>query len=206
MNRLTRKMRLALTALTRKERRVKSKRWGMRRPVVSVSGAVLGAGLVVGYVLGLVSFSETARATPGVGVTSTVLAQGTLDAFDLKIKTDGKTDDKTDDWETEIRTKGASDLYVLENRVAPGGTFGWHSHPGPSMVIVKSGTATLYMGDDPACTPQVLPAGSGFVDSGGDAHVVRNEGSEELVVIVTSLVPKGATRRIDQPSPGNCPF
>src|SRR5687767_7372849 len=40
MNRLTRKMRLALTALSLVERRVKSKRWGMRRPVVSVSSAV----------------------------------------------------------------------------------------------------------------------------------------------------------------------
>ena len=207
MNRLTRKMRLTLTALTLTERRGKSKRWGMRRPVFSVSGAVLGAGLVVGYVLGLVSFSETARATPAEKVTSTLLAQATLDdAIDIKIKTDGKTDDKTDDWEAELRTKGASDLRVQEHRVAPGGSFGWHSHPGPSLVIVKSGTLTFYRGDDPNCTPQVVPAGSSFVDSGGDVHVARNEGSEELVVIVTSLVPVGAAGRIDEPKPGNCPF
>jgi quercetin dioxygenase-like cupin family protein len=192
-------MRLALTALTRKERRVTSKGWVMRRPVVSVSGAALVAGLFVVGVLGLVRVPKTARATPAVGVTSTVLAQGRLDAIDT-----GKI--KTGDWEAEIRTKGASDLHVLENRFEPGGTVGWHSHPGPSMVIVKSGTATLYMGHDPTCTPHVVPAGSGFVDMGGDVHVVRNEGSVELVVIVTSLVPAGAVRRIDQPKPGNCPF
>jgi len=73
-------------------------------------------------------------------------------------------------------------------------------------VVVKSGALTLYHTDDPTCTPQTVPAGSGFVDDGGDVHLVRNEGSVETVVYVTSLVPKGAARRIDGPSPGNCPF
>ena len=36
--------------------------------------------------------------------------------------------------------------------------------------------------------------------------MVRNEGTVETVVYVTSLVPKGAARRIDETSPGNCPF
>jgi quercetin dioxygenase-like cupin family protein len=205
MNRLTRKMRLALTAHTPMERREKPKRWTMRRPVVAVSGATLGAGLFVGYLCGLVSFSETARATPAAGVTSMVLAQGRLPEIHTNIKTDVKTGDKTDTWEAELRTKGASDLMVLENRVEPGGTYGWHKHPGPSLVIIKSGTATMYMGHDPSCTPLVLPAGSSFVDSGNDVHMVRNEGSEELVQLVTSIIPAGATRRIDQPDPGHCP-
>jgi hypothetical protein len=73
-------------------------------------------------------------------------------------------------------------------------------------VIVKSGTATFYLGDDPTCTPHVVPAGSRFVDQGGDVHVVRNEGSVDLVTVVASLIPAGAARRIDEPSPGNCPF
>jgi hypothetical protein len=57
-----------------------------------------------------------------------------------------------------------SDFHVLQNTIVPGGTFGWHSHPGPSLVIVKSGTATFYHADDPTCTPHVVPTGSGFVD------------------------------------------
>jgi hypothetical protein len=73
-------------------------------------------------------------------------------------------------------------------------------------VLVKAGALTLYRGDDPTCTPQVVSAGSGFVDDGGDVHIVRNEGTVDAVVYVVSLVPKGAPRRIDQPSPGNCPF
>lgn len=151
-------------------------------------------------IVGMAAFAAgTALATPVSGVTSTLFAVGQFDEIDTKSKAAG-------DWEAEIETKGLSDLHVLENRIAPGGTFGWHSHPGPSFVVVKTGALTLYRGDDPDCTPQVFAAGSGFVDEGGDVHLVRNEGSIETVVYVTSLVPRGAARRIDKPSPGNCPF
>ena len=93
---------------------------------------------------------------------------------------------------------------MLQNTIVPGGTFGWHSHPGPSLVIVKSGTATFYMADDPTCSPHVVHAGSGFVDDGHDTHVVRNEGSVDLVTVVVSLVPAGFQRRIDEPAPAGC--
>ena len=72
-------------------------------------------------------------------------------------------------------------------------------------MIVKAGTATFYKGDDPTCTPSVVPAGSGFVDNGHDTHVVRNEGSVDLVTVVVSFVPAGFARRIDEPAPANCP-
>ena len=157
-----------------------------------IGGAALLAGLAVLVIV------ATALATPGTGVTSTVFAVGTFDEIHAKTL--------SSKWQARIDTKGATDVHILENRIVPGGTFGWHSHPGPSIVVVKSGALTLYRGDDPACTPHVVPAGSGFVDDGGDVHVVRNEGSVDAVVYVTSLVPKGAARRIDEPSPGNCPF
>lgn len=150
-------------------------------------------------IVGVAAYAAgTALATPPSGVTSTLFAVGQFDEIDTKTL--------SSKWQARIDTKGQSDLHVLENRIAPGGTFGWHSHPGPSFVIVKTGALTLYRGDDPDCTPQVFAAGSGFVDEGGDVHLVRNEGSIETVVYVTSLVPAGASRRIDEPSPGNCPF
>jgi len=164
----------------------------MRAMAVS-SSVMLAAALVV-----LAVATTPAAATPATGVTSLAIAQGSFLDIDTKVK--------TGDWKADLLTKGASDLFVLQNTIQPGGSFGWHSHPGPSLVIVKSGTATLYFGADPSCTPHVVTAGNGFVDSGGDVHVVRNEGSEALVTIVTSLVPQGATRRIDQPDPGNCGF
>lgn len=156
----------------------------------------IGAGFLAGLVVFAVA--AVALATPGSGVTSTVFAVGSFDELEAKTI--------TSDWQARISTKGATDVHILENRIVPGGTFGWHSHPGPSIVVVKSGALTLYRGDDPTCTGQVVPAGSGFVDDGGDVHVVRNEGSVDAVVYVTSLVPHGATRRIDEPSPGSCPF
>jgi quercetin dioxygenase-like cupin family protein len=149
-------------------------------------------------VLGVAMIGGVALATAPSGVTSTVFAIGTFDGMDAKTIARG--------WQARVDVKGATDLHVLENRIIPGGSFGWHSHPGPSLVIVKSGALTLYDGDDPTCTPKVIPAGSGFVDDGGHVHLVRNEGSVDTVVYVTSLVPQGATRRIDQPAPGNCPF
>jgi len=142
--------------------------------------------------------AASAQATPGVGVTSTVFAVGAFDEIHAKTL--------SSDWQARIDTKGATDVHILENRIVPGGTFGWHSHPGPSIVVVKAGALTLYHGDDPTCTPHVVAAGSGFVDDGGDVHVVRNEGTVDAVVYVTSLVPKGAPRRIDEPSPGFCSF
>ena len=157
-----------------------------------VRGAALLAGLVV-FAVG-----ATALASPIIGVQGTNLGVATFQSLEAKTL--------TADWQARIDTKGATDVYMVENKIAPGGTFGWHSHPGPSIVVVKSGELTLYRGDDPTCTPTVVPAGSGFVDDGGDVHLVRNEGTVETIVYVTSLVPKGAARRIDEPSPGNCPF
>ena len=148
-----------------------------------------------------------ALATPPSGVTTVAIADGTFfDDIYAFAKTDIDPSPATDFWKALINTKHASDLHVLQNTVIPGETFGWHSHPGPSLVIVVSGAATEYEGDDPTCTPHVHPAGSTFVDSGeASGHLVRNEGSVNLVVVVVRLVPEGAGQRIDLPNPGYCP-
>jgi quercetin dioxygenase-like cupin family protein len=161
----------------------------MRTPIK----LALGAAIVL-----IVASVGTVLATSGSGVTSTTLAISHFDGLHAKTT--------SSDWQARIDVKGATDVQVLKNVVAPGGTFGWHSHPGPSIVVVQSGTLWLYDGDDPTCTPRIVTAGSGFVDDGGDTHVVRNEGDVETVVYVTSFVPQGAARRIDEPNPGVCPF
>jgi quercetin dioxygenase-like cupin family protein len=154
--------------------------------------------LLLAALVGASMYAGTVLATPGAGVGSTLLAQGQLEEIDADVRT-GK-------WRVAIRTKGLSDVHILENRVAPGGTFGWHSHPGPSFVTVKAGTLSFYRGDDPTCTPQTYTPGMSFVDPGGSTHVARNEGTTEVVLMVASLVPAGATRRIDEPAPGTCGF
>jgi quercetin dioxygenase-like cupin family protein len=160
--------------------------------------------LLVG-VFGATVYGGTVLATPSSGVTPTVFGIGRFDDIDATTKTDIAPGERTDFWQARISTKGATDVHVLQNTIVPGGTFGWHSHPGPSLVIVKSGTATFYEADDPTCSPHVVQAGSGFVDNGHDTHVVRNEGSVDLVTVVVSLVPAGFQRRIDEPAPANCP-
>jgi quercetin dioxygenase-like cupin family protein len=176
----------------------------MRQLTVPRSRSVAAVALVV--LAGLVVYVSGALATPPSGVVGASIAKGRFNDINVSAKTDVDPGTRTDFWQARIDTKGSSDLEVLQNTIAPGGNFGWHSHPGPSLVIVKSGTATLYFGADPNCTPHVFTAGSGFVDPGGDVHIVRNEGSVDLVAVVSSLIPAGATRRIDEPNPGNCPF
>ena len=106
----------------------------------------------------------------------------------------------------QIKTKGDVDVWIVTNTVSPGAHSGWHTHPGPSLVTVQSGTATYYEGDDPNCAPQRVRKGEGFVDEGGGhVHLVRNEGAEDLVLIATQILPVGAPRRIDAPAPLHCP-
>jgi quercetin dioxygenase-like cupin family protein len=151
----------------------------------------LSAGLLAGAVAGI------ALATTPSGVTVAPLAP-VAQVDQIKAKA------KIGDWEAKIKTKGVSDLHFVQVTIQPGGTLGWHSHPGLSFVIVKSGTATFYDGDDPSCTPHVIQAGSSAFEPAGHVHIVRNEGSVPLVNVVMQLVPTGAPRLISEPSPGNC--
>ena len=161
---------------------------------------------IVGFAM---SITPHARATPQVGVSSLTLAQGAFEDIDVNAKTDINDGVATYYWKAMISTKGASHLFVVQNTVIPGGTFGWHSHTGPSLVIVVSGTATEYEGNDPTCTPHLHPAGSTFVDAGeASGHLVRNDSiTDNLVVIVVRLIPEALvpTQRIDLPDPGYCP-
>ena len=83
---------------------------------------------------------------------------------------------KTDEWKLQIDTKGPSTLAVSENKVAPGGDFGWHSHPGPSLVIVKSGTSTFYVATIPTARPRCTH-GDAYVDPGGVVHIAATRGT-----------------------------
>jgi quercetin dioxygenase-like cupin family protein len=167
---------------------------------------IVAAVAVVGALVAAALLMLPARATPPSGVTTSIIGVGRFAKIDARAKTDVHPGKPTRFWKARIKTRRSSDLHVLQNTIAPGGSFGWHSHPGPSLVIVKSGTATFYLARDPKCRPHVVHAGSGFVDQGHDVHVVRNEGSVDLVTVVVSLVPAGFDRRIDEPNPGNCPF
>ena len=163
-----------------------------RRVALLVAGAV---GIAAVY-------AATVLATPSSGFTATTLAKGRFGEIDVKNYTL-----PADFWQARLKTQGESDLYVQSNVWVPGGTTGWHTHPGHSLIIVTAGTVTTYEGDDPGCTPHVYTPGMGFVDpGGGHVHLIRNEGTVEARTVAVQLVAADAVRRIDAPAPGNCPF
>ena len=155
-------------------------------------------------IAGAAVYGGTVWATPPSGVVTTIIAVGRFDDIDAKVKTDIDPSHHKDFWKARITTKGLSDFHVLQNTIAPGGTFGWHSHPGPSLVIVQSGTLSAYHA--PECTPEdfgpTSTLGSTFVDEGHDLHMVRNNSTTDVAdVYVVSFVPAGFARRIDEPNP-----
>jgi quercetin dioxygenase-like cupin family protein len=132
-----------------------------------------------------------AGATPGSGASGTILARGV--AAD-KVKS---------------HSHGPYDVVVQQITIAPGGHTGWHTHPGNAVAVVKSGTLTVYDGDDPSCTGRPFPAGQVYLDPGrGHVHLGRNESATTpLEIVVTYLdVQVGGGVRQDAADPGNCPF
>jgi hypothetical protein len=156
--------------------------------------------------MGVAVYGGIASATPPAGVSnppwSPVIGRF-ASGIDATAKTNINPGSETDRWKVRIQAKGATDVHILENIIRPGGTFGWHSHPGPSLVIVRSGTLSAYHAPD--CTPQDFgpssPLGSTFIDQGHDLHMVRNNGTVDADVYVVSFVPAGSPRRIDEPNP-----
>jgi quercetin dioxygenase-like cupin family protein len=143
-----------------------------------------------------------ALATPGVGAVGEVLARGTLsDTYGAKMKVI-----------VGLINSGlfrSTDIAVQKVTIAPGGHTGWHTHPGPAVVVVKTGTLTFYDAHDPRCRPIQYPAGTAFVDQGvGHVHIARNEGSTPVELWVTYFVPgaAGGSFRNDAADPGHCPF
>lgn len=153
-------------------------------------------------------FARKAKATASNLFVSTTLSLGRFSDIDVGNGVEPPNYAKTGKvWFSVQKTKALSDLYVQSNVWQPGGTTGWHTHPGHSLITVVSGTVTEYEGDDPNCTPHVYTVGQGFLDAGGKhTHIIRNEGTVEASTIAVQLIPADAVRRIDADDPGNCHF
>ena len=149
------------------------------------------------------TLAGVALATPASGAIGTILVRaGFQEAVDLKFKVqEGKSQEV-------IHVTDAQDTVMQQIVIAPGGTTGWHSHPGPAVALVKSGELTVYSSEDATCTGHTFVAGQGFVDSGqGHVHNARNLGNTPTEVWVTYFdVPPDESVRIDAPDPGICNF
>ena len=158
--------------------------------------------------LGVIGYMATAHATPAAGFVGTTFAAGRFGDIEASnIQVAAPLMPVVAPWMSVQQTKGLSDVYVQTNVWQPGGTTGWHTHPGHSLIIVTAGTVTAYEGDDPSCTPHSYTVGQGFVDEGGNhIHNIRNEGLIEARTVAVQVIPANAMRRIDKAASPNCPF
>ncbi len=159
------------------------------RPAIALATAIV---LLAGV-------AAVALASPPSGVTPTVLARGTYDAFKVRSYPHGPGDFKAE-------SKAPTDIVVRQHVYAPGSSTGWHTHPGPVFITVVEGEVTFYERDDPTCTPLVVKAGQGYVDT-GEGHIGRNESDQPARDVTVIIAPVGGTFRseLDAPSP-SCDF
>ena len=132
-------------------------------------------------VLLAVAGTALAHHAPG-GLTVVVLARGTL-AEKVKVNVG----------DVKIKTKDAVDVVTLEATFARGGgSAGWHVHPGPGFVNVRSGEISVWNED---CEKTVYGAGETFFEAGPkSSNLVKNEDPDtDAVVVGTFIVPVGAT-------------
>jgi hypothetical protein len=138
-------------------------------------------------------------ASPPVGVTPTLIGRGTYKAFKVK-------SDKWAPFEFEAEAKPAVDMVVRTHDYAVGGSTGWHTHPGPVFITVLEGEVTFYEFDDPSCTPHLVRAGEGYVDT-GHGHIGVNESGAPAKDVTVIIAPVGGGFRGELPQPGPyCPF
>lgn len=163
-----------------------------RRKVRMALAIALGTGFVV--------LVGAALATPGVGILAApVHARGTLAEDQIINSKSG----------VHLKTKGSVDVATQQIVIAGGGSTGWHSHPGPVLVTVKSGALRLIYANDTSCQGAVYEAGDSFIDRGDEVtHIARNvSASENVELWATYFVPgdPGTGFRIDvTPAPSDC--
>jgi hypothetical protein len=133
-------------------------------------------------------------ASPPSGVTPTILARGTYDAFKVKSSPHSPVDFKA-------KAKRPIDVVVRRHDYAVGSTTGWHTHPGPLFITVTVGQLTYYERDDKTCTGHVVSAGQGFVDN-GRGHIVRNESGQPAQDVSVIIAPVGGAFRGELDAPG----
>ncbi|MGY1601500.1 hypothetical protein [Geodermatophilus sp. SYSU D00815] len=95
----------------------------------------------------------------------------------------------------DLRGEQPTDVAVVRATLAPQSSLPWHEHPGPSMVVVQSGTLRLVQpvhGGGHGCTEETFGPGTAFVHR-AEAHAFANDRPEPVVFYITYFVPEGAS-------------
>ena len=167
----------------------------VKRRLTSAALIAAGIALLVG----------TAVATPGSGATATVVARAAFaDHVDFKLSIRDNRPGRDN-----IHVRNAADTVMQQIQFGPDAVSGWHSHPGPAIILIKSGQLTFYSEDDGTCTGRTFSAGQAFIEPPGLVHFAHNPSLTEIAevgVTYFDVSPELASPRIDEPAPGNCPF
>jgi quercetin dioxygenase-like cupin family protein len=143
-------------------------------------------------VIGAVFLSSNAvTATAPVGFTAKVLAKGTL-ARPAEMKALG----------IQFSTERSTDVYVQQVDFAPGGSSGWHEHPGLVLVSVAIGAVIVHSG---CKAGQQYSAGQTFMEAPLTPMLVENASSTAPAQnFAAAVVPAGTAARIELPGAPNC--
>ena len=102
------------------------------------------------------------------------------------------------DHHIELHVKGPNDVLQAQLVFEPLGDTGWHTHPGPVIVVVKTGALTEYHAN--GCRT-VHPQGSVFFETAGEVHRAVNETGGVVEVFATFLSPAGSQPLEPVPAP-----
>jgi quercetin dioxygenase-like cupin family protein len=103
-----------------------------------------------------------------------------------------------------VKPNGA-DVFVQHLRLNANQVSAWHTHPGPVIVTVRSGSLTYQTAASNTCRNRVYSAGQGFVDPGfGHVHRVI-AGPSGVDIYATFLLPPGSENHlIEASAPTEC--
>ncbi len=139
---------------------------------------------------------------PSFALAAAVVATASLANPGTAFATPPRDADGTVIWQM---TDEGKDYVFREITVAPGGSTGWHSHPGQLLGVVKEGVLMHNRAD---CSMDGLyVAGQSIAEKGGPdyVHIGRNVGPGPLVLQILYVNPAGAPLSDDAPDPA-CGF
>ena len=154
---------------------------------------VIGGASIACVIAGL------AMATPTIGAWyNVILSTGTAER-DIHTQAHLVLPGIDEDFNAVLVTEGASNIIQQEVKFSPGGTTGWHSHPGIVLLTLAadSGPVDWY---DSKCGRTVYNAGDSWTE-GTKLHDVVNRGSTDVHFLVTYIVAKDVNKRTDQAAP-----
>ena len=132
----------------------------------------LSAVLLLALLAGCSAAEPTAEPTTSAPVTAVDLAAGTQDA------------------DVDVEVAGPTQVAMREITLAPGAGTGLHCHYGQLIAVVEQGVFTHYAPIYPEGV-HVYTAGESLVEGAHYVHEGVNEGTEDVVLTVTYVIPEG---------------